>query len=131
MKNPSGNAEPHNDGEIRSIFTVEPETVEGCDCPSCRAGKHIYSLYRWTEEGWRYAATSLQSYDSAEECKRKHYWGIVFGPNPVWEDGQPIVEPVWEQRPDEERVDGKVVLDNQAFQESIEMLEKHWGFLQK
>ena len=33
-------------------YTVKPEIVEGCDCEDCKAGKHIYSLYRWTEEGW-------------------------------------------------------------------------------
>ena len=70
MNNPNGNVQPDNDPNTRPTFTVEPETVEGCDCPDCRAGKHIYSLYEWSESGWQYAATSLQSYSSAEECKQ-------------------------------------------------------------
>jgi hypothetical protein len=131
MYNPNGNVPLDDDRNTRPTFTVEPETVEGCDCPDCLAGKHIYSLYRWTEIGWRFAATSLQSYSSAEECKQKHWWGIIFGPNAVWEDGQPVVEPVLEERPDEARVGGKVVLDTEALQKSAELLEKHWGILRE
>ncbi|MCX6922645.1 MAG: hypothetical protein NT154_05435 [Verrucomicrobia bacterium] len=93
MIDPNGKYEPLNADELGDIFTVEPEVVEGCECEDCRAGRHVYSLYEWTGVGWEWAAISLRLYSSAEECKLKHWWGIDLGPNAVWEDGTPVVEP--------------------------------------
>ena len=110
--------------------TVKPEIVEGCECEDCKAGKHIYSLYRWTEEGWDWVAISLRSYTSAEECKRLHWWGIEFGHVAIWEDGTPIVEP---QPRQELRGNGgqsgtgrMVLLNTEALRKSADRLERHW-----
>src|SRR5258707_4147105 len=72
-------------------FTVEPAMVVGCDCKPCRAGRHIYYLCRYPAEEGDYCAISFQTYSSAEECKKNHYWGMQFGPDDTWEDGTPIV----------------------------------------
>jgi hypothetical protein len=110
-------------------YRVEPLTAEGCDCEDCRAGRHLYALYRGTAQGSEWSAMSLQGYTSAEECKRKHWWGIDFGPNAVWEDGTPVVEPdpTLEKSADEPQPDanGMVPLNGQALQRSLEALEKH------
>ena len=130
MKNSNGKAEPHNANGIGATYTVEPEMVEGCACEDCRTGRHVYSLYRWTEEGWDWCAISLQSYSCAGECKRKHWWGIVFGPNAVWEDGQPVVEPdpAEGKHKDKPQADalGMVRLDKNALRKSLDLLKRHW-----
>jgi hypothetical protein len=106
-------------------YTVTPAIVEGCNCEDCRAGRHIYLLYRLPATGKNWSGMSLQTYSSAEECKREHLWGIDFGPDATWEDGSPIVEPQpkHETQPDE---NGMVPLDADAFAKSAEALEKHW-----
>jgi len=104
-------------------YKVEPLTTTNCDCKDCKAGKHLYSLYRWTENEWTFTAMSLQSYVSAQECQRNHWWGIGIGPEDTWEDGTPVVEPAMETPPS---TGGEVVLDNVELQQSLEALEKHW-----
>lgn len=103
-------------------YTVEPARVEGCACEDCRAGRHLYSLLRWTDDEWQFVGMSLQSYASAEECRRSHRWGMQFAPEDTWEDGTPIVEPAAKSPPG---TGGKVVLNNAAFQKSLEALERH------
>ena len=111
-------------------YRVEPAIVEGCDCDDCKAGRHLYRLYRIPATGQKWSGMSLQAYASAEECKRKHNWGIEFGPDATWEDGAPVVEPesVREPHPDggQASAGGMVKLDGKALQKSGEMLEKHW-----
>lgn len=107
-------------------YTVKPETREGCDCDDCKAGRHIYSLYRKVGAGWQWAATSLQTY-SSEEDARNHDWGIVFGPRAVWEDGTPIPEP--EPIPKNTRKHGgvrMVALNTKALARSADLLRRHW-----
>ena len=106
-------------------YSVEPATVEGCDCEDCRAGRHLYYLYRLPATGQNWSAMSLQTYSSPEECKREHRWGLNFGPDDTWEDGSPIVVPAPQRRspPDEH---GMVMLDGKAFKKSAEALAKHW-----
>lgn len=104
-------------------YTVEPARVEGCDCEDCRAGRHLYSLLRWTGNEWQFVGISLQSYTSAEECKRSHRWGMQFAPEDTWEDGTPIVEPAPNWPPGSGR---PVILDQAAFAKSAEALERHW-----
>ena len=107
---------------------VIPETVEGCDCEDCKGGRHIYSLFCWRDGEWSWRATSLLTYTSAEECKRKHPWMLVFGPEDTWEDGTPLVDPE-PVRPAHcaEAVGGMVPLDAAAFKKSADLLEKHWN----
>jgi hypothetical protein len=111
-------------------YTVKPAIVEGCDCEDCRAGRHIYLLYRLPANGSDWSAMSLQAYSSAEECKRNHYWGIEFGPDAKWEDGTPVVEPepMREAHPDggQASTGGMVKLDGEALRKSAELLERHW-----
>jgi len=110
-------------------YTVKPAVVEGCECPDCLAGRHLFSLFRWTEAGWRWAATSLQTYPGAEECKAKHPWMIAFGPEDTWEDGSPLVdpEPILTQRSNVPAdAAGMVPLDMEALRKSADLLEKHW-----
>ena len=111
-------------------YTVEPEIVERCECEDCKAGRHVYSLFEWTEDGWRWAAISLQSYASAEECKRKHWWGIDLGPGAIWEDGTPAVEPEPKQAAHGDGAPstggGMVKLDTKALRKSLEALARHW-----
>src|SRR5208283_5113132 len=76
-------------------YTVEPALVEGCDCEDCRAGRHVYLLYRLPASGRNWSAMSMQMYASAEECKREHYWGLNFGP----EDGGKMARPLWCRNP--------------------------------
>src|SRR5438105_7096131 len=108
-------------------YTVKPSIVEGCACEDCRAGRHIYSLFRWTEGAWRWVGTSLQSYSNLDEA-RKHEWFINFGPDAIWEDGTPIVEP--ETMPQAQRDDAstsegsKVPLNLEAAKKSVGLLEK-------
>jgi hypothetical protein len=109
-------------------WTVEPVIVEGCDCEDCKAGRHLYRLYRCGNKDW--SAMSLQAYSSAEECKQKHYWGVNIGPDDTWEDGTPIVEPkpLRETHPDGPKfsTSGRVRLDGKIFQKWAETLQKHW-----
>jgi hypothetical protein len=107
------------------IYTVKPAIVEGCNCEECGAGRHLYYLYRLPATGKDWSALSMQSYSSAEECKREHHWGLNFGADDTWEDGSPIVVPErkHEALPDE---NGMVLLDAEAFKKSAEALEKHW-----
>ena len=110
-------------------YTVKPEIVQGCECEDCKAGRHIYALFRWKPDGWSWAATSLQTYSSADECKERHPWGIVFGPDAVWEDGTPVVdpEPMLTQRSKVPAdAAGMVPLDMGALKKSADLLEKHW-----
>jgi hypothetical protein len=106
-------------------YTVEPEVVEGCDCPDCRAGKHLYALHRWRDGQWQFVGVSLQAYASTDECKRTHWWGIEFHAEDVWEDGTAIVPPENAQRPTSS-IGGKVTLDLNALHLSAEALRKHW-----
>jgi hypothetical protein len=119
----------------RMKYTVKRETVEGCECEDCRAGRHIYSLYRWRENEWRWVGTSLQSHVSAEECKRKHLWFIHFEPDAIWEDGQPVVEPEPMQAdPPVQAQSGNgdmVPLDINALQKSFGSLKRHFGQMRR
>ena len=130
MKDPNGNAGPRNAHGTGAIYSVQPELVGGCDCEDCRAGRHVYSLYELTEAGWEWAAMSLKLYTSAEECKRRHWWGIHLGPNALWADGQPVVEadPMKEVRPNQPQPDanGMVPLDTKALLKSFEVVKRHW-----
>jgi hypothetical protein len=130
MKKPNGKVGPHTAYGAGAVYTIEPELVEGCDCEDCREGRHVYSLYELTDAGWEWAAISLKHYTNAEDCKRKHWWGIAFGPDAVWEDGQPVVapDPAKEVRPNQPQPDpkGMVPLDTKALQKSFEALKKHW-----
>ena len=80
-------------------YTVKPLISAGCDCENCKAGRHLYSLNRWTDNGWEEVGFSLESYLNAEECQRKHYWGIRIAPGDTWADGTPVVEPPSETSP--------------------------------
>jgi hypothetical protein len=106
-------------------YTVTPIVTEGCDCEDCKAGRHLYLLYRLPATGKDWSAMSLQMYASAEECKREHDWGLDFRPGDTWDDDSPIVVPErkHEAHPDEK---GMVLLDAKAFAKSAEALEKHW-----
>jgi hypothetical protein len=85
---------PHNAKSPEMKYTVKPAIVEGCECEECKAGRHLYFLYRCSElESGRWSGVTLHTYASAQECKEDHYWGIRFGPDDVWEDGSPIVQP--------------------------------------
>ena len=109
-------------------YKVLPETVEGCDCEECQAGKHLYSLYRWTDKGWVHSQTSLQTYASAEECKRRHPWMVPEGNDHTWEDGTPLVAPIPEEAAhSDDGAQEMVALDIQALMKSAELLKKHWG----
>jgi len=103
--------------------------VEGCACEDCKAGRHFYVLYRLPATGSNWSSMSLQMYASPEEAKAKHWWGINFGPDAVWEDGTPVVEPeLPHSAPDvkEPSSDGLVCLDVEALGKSAEALERHW-----
>ena len=104
-------------------YTVEAARVESCDCEDCRAGRHLYSLLRWTDTAWQFVGISLQSYASAEDCQQNHRWGMQFAPDDTWEDGTPIVAPAPNRSPS---TGGRVLLDHEAFAKSAEALERHW-----
>lgn len=108
-------------------FTVEPVTVENCDCEACKAGKHLYELHQWSDNQWQFVGVSLQSYASAQECKLNHYWGVQFTPEDTWEDGTPIVK-LQKATPEEppSGTERMVPLDTKAIAESFETLQKHW-----
>ncbi len=75
-------------------YTLVPAIVEGCRCEECRAGRHLYYLYRCSEvESGYWSGVTLHTYASAQECKDNHYWGIRFNADDTWEDGSPIVQP--------------------------------------
>ena len=106
-------------------YTVEPQVVAGCECEDCRAGRHIYALQRWQDGKWIVAGVSLQSYASADECKRNHRWGIEFCADDVWEDGTQVMPPEHMQTP-ASACGHKVMLDTAALQKSAERLKLHW-----
>lgn len=106
-------------------YTVEPEIVEGCECDDCRAGRNIYTLHRWQGGQWAVVAVSLQSYASADECKRTHRWGIEFRADGVWEDGTQVMPPEHMETP-ASACGHKVMLDTGALQKSAERLKGHW-----
>jgi hypothetical protein len=106
-------------------YTVEPEIVEGCECEDCRAGRHLYALHRWLGGQWTFVGVSLQSYASADDCKRTHWWGIEFRPDDVWEDGTPITPPEHMEKP-ASGSGRKVVLNTAALQQAAERLKGHW-----
>ena len=110
-------------------YTVKPIIVGDCNCEDCKAGRHLYVLYRLPATGSDWSAMSLQTYASPEEAKAKHWWGIDFGPNAVWEDGTPVVEsdpahPAPEER--DQSNSGLVYLDTEALGKAAEALQKHW-----
>jgi hypothetical protein len=111
-------------------YTVLPMTRTDCDCEDCRAGKHLYELFRWTAGQWQSVAWSLQGYGSAEECKKNHYWGVAFQPGDTWEDGTPIVRPEdrrqTQPKTKEPGPRRMVPLDTDALRKSAEALKKHW-----
>jgi hypothetical protein len=107
-------------------YTVRPVTKEGCDCDNCRAGKHLYSLFRWKDGQWRWVAMSLQSYASAQECKRQHYWGVQFKPGDTWEGGSPVEEPEEVRLQAAQAEPGEMVpLDQEALTKSLDALKRH------
>jgi hypothetical protein len=106
-------------------YRVVPVTRADCDCPDCRAGKHLYALHRWQDDQWQFVGISLQSYASAEDCKQHHYWGIGFQTDDVWEDETPILPPERTERP-KSSTGRKVTLDLAAFAKAAEALEQHW-----
>ena len=106
-------------------YTVEPEIVEGCECEDCRAGRHLYELHCWQDDQWTFVGVSLQSYASAEDCKRTHWWGIEFHADDVWEDGTPITSPKQMEKP-ASGTGRKVMLNTAALQQAAERLKGHW-----
>ena len=125
---PQGKDQPQKKTHPPVTYTVKAMTVEGCDCEDCRAGRHIYSLYRWKANSWQWAATSLQSYPSPEECKAKHAWGIAFEPSAIWEDGMRVVEPqpMEDTRPGDGGALQWVPLDMDALRKSCDTIIRHW-----
>jgi hypothetical protein len=107
-------------------YTVVPATVENCECEDCKAGRYFYNLFSWEDNKWQWAATSLQSYSNAQECKRHHYWGIKFEPEDTWEDATPIVEPEPVCYPEAQPGQGGMVeLDKEALAKAAEAFKKH------
>jgi hypothetical protein len=100
-------------------------TRADCDCPDCRAGIHLYELHCWQDGQWQFVGVSLQSYASAAECKRSHWWGIKFRADDVWEDGTPITPPKHIEKP-ASGTGRKVMLDTAALQKAAERLKGHW-----
>jgi hypothetical protein len=112
-------------------YTVKPAIVEGCECEECKAGRHLYFLYRCSElESGRWSGVTLHTYASAQECKEDHYWGVRFGPDDTWEDGSPIVQPdpLEGMRAGDRKAGtgGMVPLNVEVLKKSAAMLEKHW-----
>lgn len=111
-------------------YRVIPVTRADCDCPDCRAGKHLYELHCWQDGQWRFVGVSLQSYGSAEDCKQHHYWGIEFQADDVWENETSILPPesIGQAHPDKPKsgTGRRVTLDQKAFVKSAEALEQHW-----
>lgn len=106
-------------------YTVRPLSSDDCDCPDCRAGKHLYELCRWVDGQWKLVGVSLQNYASADECKANHWWGIEFRAGDTWEDGTPITSREHKQSP-ASGTGQPVTLDREALQKSAEALERHW-----
>jgi hypothetical protein len=111
------------------IYKVEAEDPGDCECEDCRAGRHLYSLFRRRDGQWTLVGFSLQTYTSPEECMKKHEWGVQFEPDAVWEDGSPVVAP--ESQPSAGRsaeTSGPrkmVQLDTGALTKSLASLRKH------
>ncbi len=74
-------------------YKVVADLIPDCDCEDCRAGRHLYSLFRWRDGQWLHIGFSLKTYASPQDCMRNHLWGIQFEPDAVWEDGSPVVQP--------------------------------------
>ena len=111
-------------------YTVKPAIVEGCECEECKAGRHLYFLFRCAEvETGDWSGVTLHTYASAQECKHNHYWGVRFGPDDTWEDGSPIVQPdpLEGMRAGDASNGGMVLLNVEILKKSTEMLTKHWG----
>jgi len=107
---------------------VIPETVAGCDCEDCKAGKHLYSLFCWRDGEWSWRATSLRTYTSVEECKQKHPWMLIFEPDDTWEDGTRLVDPEPVQTaPCAGAIDGMVPLDMDKLSKSADLMMRHWN----
>jgi len=106
-------------------YTVEAQMIEGCRCDDCRAGRHLYALHRWLGGQWTFVGVSLQSYATAAECKRSHWWGIEFHADDVWEDGTPITPPEHMEKP-ASGSGRKVMLNTAALQKAAERLKGHW-----
>lgn len=106
-------------------YTVRPVTSDDCDCPECRAGKHLYELCRWVDGQSKLVGVSLQGYASADACKRDHWWGIEFRAGDTWEDGMPITSAEQMEKP-ASGTGQPVMLDTDALQRSAEALERHW-----
>lgn len=106
-------------------YTVRPLSSDDCDCPDCRAGKHLYELCRWVDGQWTLVGFSLQNYASADDCKQNHWWGIEFSAGDTWEDGTPITSAEHMEKP-ASGTGRKVLLDTAALQRSAEALERHW-----
>ena len=111
-------------------YKVTAEIPDACDCEDCRAGRHLYSLLRWTDNEWQFVGISLKSYTSATDCQQNHHWGIPFQAEDVWEDGTPILPPERKGQSQTEKPKtvsgGKVTLDQEALAKSAEALERHW-----
>jgi hypothetical protein len=105
-------------------YKVVAETTPDCDCEDCRAGRHLYSLFRWRDGQWTHVGFSLQTYASPEDCMRQHSWGIEFEADAVWEDGSPVVppQPVLTADRESQRM---VTLDGEALARSLDSMRKH------
>jgi hypothetical protein len=105
-------------------------TRADCDCPDCRAGKHLYELHCWRDGQWQFVGISLQSYASTEDCQRQHHWGLQFRPDDTWEDGTAILLPesIGQAHPEKPKsgTGRRVTLDQAAFVKAAEALERHW-----
>jgi len=115
----------HNADSLEMKYIVKPAIVGSCDCPDCRAGRHLYELHRWQDGQWRFVGVSLQSYASTEDCQRHHHWGIGFQTDDVWEDETPILPPERTER-SKSSTGCRVTLDQKAFVKAAEALEQHW-----
>jgi hypothetical protein len=112
-------------------YTVKPVIVGGCTCPECRAGRHLYFLYRCSElASGRWSGVTLATYASAQACRERHSWGIRFGPDDTWEDGTPIAPPnprAGGREAEPPHPTGAAVsLNVEALRKAAELLAKHW-----
>ena len=109
-------------------YTVTPVTKTDCDCPDCRAGRHLYGLHRWQDGQWQFVGVSLQSYTSADDCKQQPPVGNrSLNRGTTWEDGTPIVPPepaCQKERPS--GTGGRVELARNAFAEVGGEVKRHW-----
>ncbi len=110
-------------------YKVVAENPLGCDCEDCRAGRHLYSLFRLQDGKWQYVGTTLQTYATPEACIRDHSWGVQFEPDAVWEDGCPVVQvestPASGLECGESEPPGMVQINSADFADQMETLLKH------